>query len=171
MSWCFTKTTHYPHDLDGTLNADAANKIRQYLVDYHNRPSITISFIPTILWQVRLDLFGHSSVVYPLIRLDLIKLKVRLKKKKHEAFHAGCLFQRFIGFPAHHHFSVTFFTLGFRPFLFCWKQTHFHTSFNLSLASFTLVVNPLVVNLSSYSFPSLISSTLCLSVTWCPFIL
>jgi hypothetical protein len=39
---------HYPNDLDGSLNEDAANKIRQYRADYNNRPSNTISFIPAI---------------------------------------------------------------------------------------------------------------------------
>jgi hypothetical protein len=39
---------HYPHDLDGQLNEDAANKIRKYRTDYNNRPSNPISFIPTI---------------------------------------------------------------------------------------------------------------------------
>ena len=39
---------HYPHDLDRTLNEDAANKTRQYLSDYYNRPSHVIVFMPTI---------------------------------------------------------------------------------------------------------------------------
>ena len=36
---------HYPNDLDGSLNEAAADKIRQYLTDYNNRPSNTISFM------------------------------------------------------------------------------------------------------------------------------
>ena len=39
---------HYPHDLDRTLNEDAADKIRQYLADYNNRPSHTIAFMSVI---------------------------------------------------------------------------------------------------------------------------
>jgi hypothetical protein len=39
---------HYPNDLDGPLNEAAADKIRQYRVDYYNRPFNVISFIPAI---------------------------------------------------------------------------------------------------------------------------
>ena len=39
---------HYPHDLDGTLNEISADKIRQYHVDYNDRPSNTISFMTVI---------------------------------------------------------------------------------------------------------------------------
>ena len=39
---------HYPHDLDGSLNEAAADKIRQYRADYNNRPSNAISFIPAV---------------------------------------------------------------------------------------------------------------------------
>jgi hypothetical protein len=38
----------YPNDLDGPLNEAAADKIRQCLADYNNRPSNAISFIPAI---------------------------------------------------------------------------------------------------------------------------
>jgi hypothetical protein len=39
---------HYPNDLDGPLHETAADKIRQYRADYHNRPSNAISFMPAI---------------------------------------------------------------------------------------------------------------------------
>ncbi len=39
---------HYPNDLDGSLKETAADKIRQYHVDYNKRPSNSISFMPTI---------------------------------------------------------------------------------------------------------------------------
>ena len=39
---------HYPHDLDRTLNETAAHKMRQFLSDYHNRPSHAIAFMPPI---------------------------------------------------------------------------------------------------------------------------
>ena len=39
---------HYPNDLDRSLNEAAADKIRQYRADYHNRPSNPISFMPAI---------------------------------------------------------------------------------------------------------------------------
>ena len=39
---------HYPHDLDGSLNEADADKIRQYLADYNNRPSNVISFMTVI---------------------------------------------------------------------------------------------------------------------------
>jgi hypothetical protein len=39
---------HYPNDLDRTLNEIAADKIRSYRVDYTNRPSNVISFMPSI---------------------------------------------------------------------------------------------------------------------------
>ena len=39
---------HYPHDLDGPLNDTTADKIRQYLSDYINRPSNSISFVTVI---------------------------------------------------------------------------------------------------------------------------
>ncbi len=35
----------YPNDLDGTLNEDAPDKIRQYRSDYNNRPSNAIFFM------------------------------------------------------------------------------------------------------------------------------
>jgi hypothetical protein len=38
----------YPSELDGPLNGTVTVKIRQYLSDYNNRPSNTISRIPTI---------------------------------------------------------------------------------------------------------------------------
>ena len=39
---------HYPSDLDGPLNETAADNIRQYPVDYNNRPSNAISFMSDI---------------------------------------------------------------------------------------------------------------------------
>jgi hypothetical protein len=39
---------HYPNDLDRPLNEAAAEKIRQYRADYHNRPSNAISFMLAI---------------------------------------------------------------------------------------------------------------------------
>jgi hypothetical protein len=40
---------HYPsNDLDRSLNEDVTDKIRQYRVDYNNRPSNAISFISGI---------------------------------------------------------------------------------------------------------------------------
>ena len=36
---------HSPHNLDGPLNVDSADKIHQYLTDYNNRPSNLISFM------------------------------------------------------------------------------------------------------------------------------
>ncbi len=39
---------HNPHDLDRSLNEFVTDKIRQYLTDYNNRPSNTISFMPDI---------------------------------------------------------------------------------------------------------------------------
>ena len=39
---------HYPNDVDWPLNEDDADKIRQYHIDYNNRPSNTISCIPAI---------------------------------------------------------------------------------------------------------------------------
>ena len=57
--WCCISTSHtkdlvnghlhYPHDLDRPLNESAADKMRQYLTDYNNRPSHTIAFMPTIV--------------------------------------------------------------------------------------------------------------------------
>jgi hypothetical protein len=44
----FNGHLHYPNDLDGPLNEAAADKIRQYLADYNNRPSNAISFMPAI---------------------------------------------------------------------------------------------------------------------------
>ena len=40
---------HYPVDIDRTLNETTTDKILQYRDDYNNRPSHTISFIPTIV--------------------------------------------------------------------------------------------------------------------------
>ena len=40
---------HYPDDMDRTLNEDGTDKILQYRVDYNNRPSHVISFIPPIV--------------------------------------------------------------------------------------------------------------------------
>jgi hypothetical protein len=39
---------HYPNDLDGSLNEDVVDKIRQYHTDYNNRPSNTISFMSDV---------------------------------------------------------------------------------------------------------------------------
>jgi hypothetical protein len=39
---------HYPNELYGPLNEATTDKIRQYHTDYNNRPSHTISLIPTI---------------------------------------------------------------------------------------------------------------------------
>ena len=39
---------HYPNDLDGPLNESDSDKIRQYHVDYNNRPSNSISFMTVI---------------------------------------------------------------------------------------------------------------------------
>ena len=39
---------HYPSDIDRTLNETTDDKVLQYRVDYNNRPSHTISFIPAI---------------------------------------------------------------------------------------------------------------------------
>ena len=46
----FNGHLHYPNDLDGTLNEDTVDKIRQYHSDYNNRDSntVTISFMPAI---------------------------------------------------------------------------------------------------------------------------
>ena len=40
---------HYPNDLDGSLNEDVVDKIRQYRSDYNNRPSNSISFMSSIV--------------------------------------------------------------------------------------------------------------------------
>jgi hypothetical protein len=40
---------HYPDDLDRSLNEDVSDKIRQYHVDYDNRPSNDISFMTVIV--------------------------------------------------------------------------------------------------------------------------
>jgi len=45
----------YPNDLDGSLNEDGVDKIRQYRVDYNSRPSNTISVC--LLLLVRLDIY------------------------------------------------------------------------------------------------------------------
>ena len=39
---------HYSNDLDGSLNEDVVDKIRQYRADYNNRPSHPISFMSVI---------------------------------------------------------------------------------------------------------------------------
>ena len=39
---------HYPNDVDRLLNEDVVDKIRQYRVDYNNRPSNVISFMTDI---------------------------------------------------------------------------------------------------------------------------
>jgi hypothetical protein len=39
---------HYLNDLDGPLNEDVADKIRQYRADYNNCPCNTISFMPAM---------------------------------------------------------------------------------------------------------------------------
>ena len=39
---------HYRNDLDGSLNEDVTDKIRQYRFDNKNRPSNSISFVPAI---------------------------------------------------------------------------------------------------------------------------
>ena len=39
---------HYPDDLDRPLNESAADKIRQYLPGYNNRPSHVIAFMSNI---------------------------------------------------------------------------------------------------------------------------
>ena len=39
---------YYPNDFDGSVNESSADKIRQYHVDYHNRPSNVISFMTPI---------------------------------------------------------------------------------------------------------------------------
>ncbi len=36
---------HYPNNLDGPLNEDTVDRIRQYRSDYNNRPSNSISFM------------------------------------------------------------------------------------------------------------------------------
>ena len=40
---------HYPHDLDIPLNEVTTDKIRQYHVDYNNRPSHTIAFMSPVV--------------------------------------------------------------------------------------------------------------------------
>ena len=40
---------HYPTDIYRTLNEVPDDKVLQYRVDYNNRPSHVISFIPTIV--------------------------------------------------------------------------------------------------------------------------
>ena len=40
--------SHYPHDLDRSLNETATDKIRQYRADYINRPSHDITFMTSI---------------------------------------------------------------------------------------------------------------------------
>jgi hypothetical protein len=45
---CINGHLHYTSDLDGTLNEDVVDKIRQYHVDYNNRPPNTISFMTAI---------------------------------------------------------------------------------------------------------------------------
>jgi hypothetical protein len=40
---------HYPNDFDGSLNETATDKVRQYRVDYNNRPSNTISFMTSMV--------------------------------------------------------------------------------------------------------------------------
>jgi hypothetical protein len=41
-------TRHYPNDVDSPLNESVTDKIRAYHGDYNNRPSKSISFVPTI---------------------------------------------------------------------------------------------------------------------------
>ncbi len=38
----------YPHDLECPLNETVTDKIHQYRTDYNNRPSNTVSFIPSV---------------------------------------------------------------------------------------------------------------------------
>ena len=40
---------HYPHDLDRSLNEDVVDKIRQYHVDYNNRPPHDIALCQLLL--------------------------------------------------------------------------------------------------------------------------
>ncbi len=39
---------HYPNDLNGSLNEETTDKIRQYRSDYNHRPSNDISFMSAI---------------------------------------------------------------------------------------------------------------------------
>ncbi len=82
---CITGHLHYPNDLD-TLNESSTDKIHQYLVDYNNRPSNTISFSPgmtstsgrlhsefvcLLVLQVLYYILGVSLVYYESIKRDL----------------------------------------------------------------------------------------------------
>jgi hypothetical protein len=52
---------HYPHDIDRSLNEDAAEKIRKYRADYNNNPPSSVAVMPTIAsTSGRL----HSEFVY-----------------------------------------------------------------------------------------------------------
>ena len=51
---------HYPNDLDGPLNETSSDNIRQYRVDYNNRPSNAISFVSNIAITPKWDLTGGT---------------------------------------------------------------------------------------------------------------
>ena len=47
MTFCIERDPR-PDDIDGPLNQDSFDMIRDYGVDYNNRPSNSISFIPAV---------------------------------------------------------------------------------------------------------------------------
>jgi hypothetical protein len=59
---------HDPNDLDGPLNEDVVDKIRQYRVDYNNRPSNVISFM-SVIATVRLDVYIVNLCAFYFCRL------------------------------------------------------------------------------------------------------
>ena len=64
---------HYPYDLDGPLNETDDDKIRQYRVDYNNRPSHVIFFMSV---AVSTTDYHHCELVCPLFLQSPRKLTV-----------------------------------------------------------------------------------------------